>query len=120
MKRKTYLIVPDSPYANQRIGSIDVDLLDGWILAPDIYDGKPLRTENAIVYHLVKYEEGEEPVAETEENDPIVMTVSVSHDPDEQRKWVDEGYVIPDKSFVYAKNAVMVLYQSQLRKENDA
>lgn len=34
-------------------------LKEGWILDPEIYDGKPLQLDNGVVYHLVKLSDKE-------------------------------------------------------------
>jgi len=73
----------------------------GWILDPDIYGGRPLRLENAVVYHLIKYEEGEEPQPETEGKIISIKSVPIA----EADKLLKDHYEIADR---YAKTVTLI------------
>lgn len=72
MQRVTILAVDQEGFNN-----VTEALHDGWVLDPDIYDGRPIRLENSVVYHLIKYEEGEEPVEAEEPAGKFDGVVSV-------------------------------------------
>lgn len=80
---------------------VNAELQKGWILNPNIYDGKPLRLEAAVVYHLAKY--SEEELTELNQKEEIVSVKSV--DLNEVDDLLKEGYVVKE---LYAKNAVLV------------
>jgi len=71
----------------------------GWELDPAF--GKPIALENGVVYHLVKYEPGEEPKPEAKhgEFDDVVETREVPHGV------VPDGFTV---QALYAKSAVLI------------
>jgi len=81
-------------------------LEQGWVLDPDIYDGRPIRLENSVVYHLVKYEEGEEPVEAEGPAGKFDGVVSVRSVPlNEVDELLAEGYEVVE---LYAKTATLI------------
>jgi hypothetical protein len=80
-------------------------LTDGYILDP-MFNSKPIRLENAVIYHLIKYnqEELEALQAEQEVAEPEIVSVkSVSYE--EVDALIAEGYKPRD---FYAKNVIMI------------
>jgi len=78
----------------------------GWVLDPDMYGGKPVRLENAVIYHLVQYEsEDEKPVVEEEIEQEIISIQSVPIN--EADRLVQAGYVLKD---TFAKTVTLVKY----------
>jgi len=77
---------------------------DGWILDPAIYDGRPLRLDNAVVYHLVKYTEEER---EQLEQQPIeYKVISIRNVPtNDADELIQQGYEIADR---YAKTVTLI------------
>lgn len=86
---------------------------EGWILDPSIYDGKPLRLENGVVYHLVKYEEGEAPVEEAEARIESIKSVAIN----EADEWLAQGYEVKD---TFAKTVTLVKLSEIEEKKEEA
>ena len=78
---------------------------DGWILDTRIYDGRPMRLEAAIVYHLVKFSEEELAALAYEKllEPQILSMVKVPYA--EVDALLEQGYTVKDS---YAKDVVMV------------
>jgi len=79
---------------------------EGWVLDPDIYDGRPLRLENGVVYHLVRYESGEEPTEEAAVEPKILSIKSVPIN--EADDLLQQGYVLKD---TFAKTVTLIRYE---------
>jgi hypothetical protein len=79
----------------------DVNMLmeNGWELDPAF--GKPIALENGVVYHLVRYEAGEEPKPEAKpgEFDDVVETREMPHGP------VPDGFTV---QAIYAKAMIVI------------
>lgn len=83
-------------------------LNDGWVLDP-LFNSKPIRLDNAVIYHLIKYAEGEEP---QEPETPKVESVkSVGYE--EVDDLIKQGYQPRD---YYAKSVTLI----KMRGESDA
>jgi len=83
---------------------INVLLNEGWILNPSIYGGKPLRLDNAVVYHLIKYTPEEVfELSQVEPEDQIVSVRKVEHEQVDQ--WIKKGYQVRE---IYANHTVLV------------
>ncbi|MBA7646859.1 hypothetical protein ES703_54625 [subsurface metagenome] len=83
-----------------------VQLLDdGWILDPNIYKGAPMRLEEAIVYHLIKFSQDELAAKAKEKTlEPQIVDIKkVPHD--EVEALVKQGYKVET---IYAKDVVLV------------
>jgi hypothetical protein len=104
MKRQIHLAETQVDYS-----VVNGLLLGEWVLDPDIYDGRPCRLGNAIVYHLIKYEsEEEKPVDEEIEGRKVVSIKSVPiNEADELLK---QGYELKD---TYAKAVTLVKYAEE-------
>ena len=78
---------------------------DGWILDNRIYKGSPMRLEAGIVYHLIKFSEGELVVmAREKEFEPQILSMKkVSYE--EVDALIEQGYTVKD---TYAKEVVLV------------
>ncbi|GAI96063.1 unnamed protein product, partial [marine sediment metagenome] len=83
-----------------------VTLLDqGWILDPNIYKGAPMRLEEAIIYHLIKFTP-EELAAKAKEKQLEPQIVDVKKVPHEEVKdLVKQGFKVET---LYAKDVVLV------------
>ena len=90
-------------------GLVNEQMQKGWILNPEIYAGKPLRLDNAVVYHIVKYTEEE--MVELNKKEEIVSVKSV--DLNDVDALLKEGYTVKE---LYAKNAVLIK-KGELQKE---
>jgi len=80
-------------------------LEEGWVLDPSIYDGKPMCLENAIVYHLVKYGEGEEPSEIVEPLIESIKSIAIN----EADEFLAKGYEIKD---AFAKTVTLIKHMS--------
>ena len=85
-------------------------LAEGWVLDSSMYQSagrpQPLRLENSVVYHLVKYSKKElEKMAKP--TGPIVVSIKkVPHD--EADALLKKGYILKEN---YAKDVVLVKYE---------
>lgn len=84
---------------------------EDYVLDPDIYGGKPLRLENAVVYHLIKYGEGERPVESTEPTVETVVEVKIGNDPEVVKTWIGKGFRV--KAF-YSGKVQLVKYRDPI------
>lgn len=78
----------------------------GWVLNPSVYDGKPCRLENAIVYHLVRYSEEEKAQLEKEgigPGEPKIIDVKGVSFP-EVEDLIAKGFEVHQ---IYSKNVVL-------------
>jgi len=96
MKRKILLCNDQTHFSTVR-----EILEEGWVLDPGVYDGKPMRLDNAIVYHLVKYVEGEEPSEVVEPRVESIKSVAIN----EADEFLAEGYEIKD---TFAKTVTLI------------
>jgi len=99
-------------------------LKDGWILDPTLYLSggrpQPMRLENAVIYHLIKYT-NEELVAMAEEQKVFEQSeidkklglkiIKIAKVPwEEVNDLLDKGYVIRQE---WAKEALLYLYEKE-------
>ena len=77
---------------------------EGWVLDPTIYGGKPLRLENAAVYHLVLYESEDEKPQPKKEKKIISIKSLAIEDADD---WLTRGYEVLDR---YSKTVTVGKY----------
>lgn len=83
-------------------------LHEGYVMDPSINSGVPLRTNDAIVYHLIKYENGEQP-GELNLDKPIVCeALKVEHE--DVKTYFDDGWRVKE---MYSKNALIVKYTTE-------
>ena len=85
-------------------------LNDDWVLDP-IFNSKPIRLENTIVYHLIKYSEEEE-IQRLQTGPKAVSIKKVPHN--EADELLKQGYVLKD---TYAKDVVLVKYEEKEKKK---
>ena len=83
-------------------------LKKGYVLDPDIYSGKPVRFDQGVIYHLVKYEDDELPEEIEEKLSRIVSIKNVLIN--EADALIEKGYVIKD---TYAKNVTLIKYEEE-------
>jgi hypothetical protein len=82
-----------------------VKLVDqGWLLDSAMYEGRPLRLEDAVVYHLIKFsaEELAAMAKEAELEPEIISMVKVPYDKVDEL--LEKGYKVKD---TYAKDVVL-------------
>jgi len=98
--KRTIIVASDK----NRFSDVNDHFKVGWILDPAIYDGRPLRLDNAVVYLLVKYTEEER---EQHEQQPIEdKVISIRNVPtNDADALIQQGYVIKD---TYAKTVTLI------------
>ena len=93
---------------NQRtLSRVNSLLANGWELDPR-FDSKPIRLENALVFPLVSYREGEDRLAVSENKklgilEDVLDVVLV--EPSEVTKWYANGYRVHE---IYSKYVAMI------------
>ena len=103
---------------------------DGWVLDPTLYVSggrpQPMRLENAIIYHLIKYTD-EELVAMVKEQEDLERleferkqgprVIKIAKAPwDEVNDLLDKGYVIKQE---WSKEALLYLYEKEEDEVNE-
>jgi len=103
MVERSFLVVnPKEDGAIIELSKLIDALSDGYILDP-MFNSKPLRLENSVIYHIAKFTEEE--LAELEKEPVESKIVSVrSVELDGVDELLKEGYTV---HALYAKNAVL-------------
>lgn len=120
-ERKIIVVSPGDAFCTEKVTQLLKAKEDGWTLDPTMYcsggRGQPLRLENAVFYHLIKYTEEElEEIAklQMEEHGPRVVSIRKvpHHEADDLLK---QGYTLKD---TYAKDVVLVKYEEPKTETN--
>jgi len=103
VERSYHIVNLNSVTQTTNMESVNRELNNGWILDP-LFNSKPIRLENAVIYHLAKFTEEE--LMELQEEPVESEIVSVrSVGLDGVDELLKEGYTV---HALYAKNAVLV------------
>lgn len=83
-------------------------LHEGYVMDPSINSGVPLRTNDAIVYHLIKFDEGES--AEQIDLDKPIVCEALKVEHGDVKTYFASGWRVKE---MYSKNALIVKYTTE-------
>ena len=99
-----YIIVlntkKESNFIVETLKLITLRFEEGWVIDPEL---KVRSLENALVYHFIRYDKGEEPEEKKDKYEDVESIVSV--DTNEADQYLQKGYMI---DAVYAKTVTLI------------
>jgi hypothetical protein len=99
--------------SNEDFDHVNQLFTNGWVLNPAICDGRPLRTEYSVIYHLVHYTDDEASQLDVEEPSKEIIdiqSVNINDLADNYargRNWYANGWRI---HATFAKTVTLVKY----------
>lgn len=122
LKRNIMMITSYAQSENQNNAKALISALDnGWVLDP-MFSSKPIRLDNAVVYHLVKYTEEERAALKKLEEEALlpekerrVIDRVKSSDQEEIRTLLQQGWVIINE---WAKETLLYRYETDAQPDS--